>query len=172
MIVVPGKFVFLHFPKTAGTWALQTLMGYKQADPRSLWARNGLPAVNLVNTYFHVSIDYLPKEFHDLPRFGFVRHPYTWYPSYSVERGVPVDHLINDGAWTYHCDNTFDPKARIYKFEDNIYEVWSKYTGIPEREIASLQHTRVRKDKPALTNEQRERINNTDLLARGWYDLG
>lgn len=173
MIVVPDKFVFCHFPKTAGTWAFQTLMDTYHPHPDSLWKASGKPPAQLVNSYYHVSIDYLAPEFHNLPRFGFVRHPFTWYPSYSVERDVPLDRLVDDGAWTFHYSNTFDPAARIFRFEDGIYHVWADYTGLPEEKIAALPKTRPTvKEKPVLTDEHKQKIRDTDVVAKGWYDLG
>ena len=87
MIVAPGRFVFLHVPKTGGTWATHVL---RSGCPRRWRVRARAPK--------HCRWRDLPGSAKRLPAFAFVRHPLGYYESWhAFHRRVYHDHDFADG---------------------------------------------------------------------------
>lgn len=75
MFGVPGKFVFLHWPRTGGTWAAQQL-------------ESGCPNLERLGPD-HAGFDDIPDEWRHLPVVSAVRDPVDWMEShYSHRRHV------------------------------------------------------------------------------------
>ncbi len=69
MLVAPGKFVFVHIPKTGGMWVREVL-------------KHTVPEWQLRDTKVaHDGVLNLPDEDKLLPSFAFVRNPFAWYVS-------------------------------------------------------------------------------------------
>jgi hypothetical protein len=69
MLVLP-RLVFVHIPRTAGSFIRQVFGEHFGADP----------AAPRFST--HASYDELPSEFRDRPAFCLVRNPWDWYVSW------------------------------------------------------------------------------------------
>jgi len=70
-------FVFVHFPRIGGTFIRKTLEKYMPEDSA------------MVVQPGHDTVNDIPDEYRDVPRFGFIRNPWDWYVSvYSGWRGV------------------------------------------------------------------------------------
>lgn len=72
---ITDKFVYLHVPKTAGTTVMRNLL------PAMSRGKYGMYLKRYENTY-HKHVQFLPEEHQHLPRLGFVRNPWAWYPSW------------------------------------------------------------------------------------------
>ncbi len=72
---ITDKFVFMHMPKTAGTTVMRHLL------PSMSRNAYGMELKRIHNTY-HKHIQFLPEEYSELPRMGFVRNPWAWYTSW------------------------------------------------------------------------------------------
>jgi hypothetical protein len=70
MYLIDRKVVFLHLPKTGGTWLAETL------------GRAGCLLRTPANGSGHQGPRSIPAEWPDVPRFGFVREPLAWYRSW------------------------------------------------------------------------------------------
>lgn len=78
MLVIPDKLVFIHMPKTGGMWCeamLKTLF-VQEGDTRAEWDERKK------TTGWHRTVDALPDEHRGLPKFGFLRDPWSWYVSW------------------------------------------------------------------------------------------
>ena len=62
-------------PKTAGTTVMRNLL---PAMSRNAY---GMELKRIENTY-HKHVQFLPEEYSELPRIGFARNPWAWYPSW------------------------------------------------------------------------------------------
>lgn len=91
---ITDKFVFLHVPKTAGTTVMRDLL------PAMSRGTHGMYVKRFENTY-HKHVQFLPKEYANLPRVGFVRNPWAWYPSWlswAMQIGdVPTQVVFSEG---------------------------------------------------------------------------
>jgi hypothetical protein len=102
LLILPNS-VFLHAPKTGGTWVRQALRA------AGLAAREWPDAPHCHAT----RDDFRPAEYGDLPAFAFVRHPAEWLRSYWVykmgvdwQRPNKFDRKLRD------CRSTFDGFVR------------------------------------------------------------
>lgn len=62
-------------PKTAGTTVMRNLL------PAMSRNHYGMELHRIENTY-HKHVQFLPEEYKELPRIGFVRNPWAWYVSW------------------------------------------------------------------------------------------
>lgn len=94
VMYITDKFVFLHVPKTAGTTVMRNLLPAMSRD------RYGMSLVRYENTY-HKHVQFLPEQYRALPRLGFVRNPWAWYPSWlswAMTIGDrPTQHVFSEG---------------------------------------------------------------------------
>lgn len=93
MFIVPGKFVFCHWPRTGGTWFRKTV---ESQTP-------------IIRPGDHLTASEIPVEFRYLPRVGIVRDPVTWIESLFTHRqhtgwredGRDVDDCRADTVWEF-----------------------------------------------------------------------
>lgn len=69
-MILSDHFVFVHVPKTGGTFVRDLCNAFAPAD----WHVTILPN--------HPSVREIPNEYKTLPRLGFVRNPFDWYVSW------------------------------------------------------------------------------------------
>jgi len=77
-VILARDFVFLHFPRSGGTFVRHALAHHAPAEWR------------VEQLFEHVGPDRIPESHAGLPRFGFIRNPYSWYVSwyhYSRKHG-------------------------------------------------------------------------------------
>ena len=70
--IVSKHFVFIHVPKTGGTWLGDILL--RESPPEWGVKYVGVPRI-------HCGASELTKHEGTLPRFGFIRNPWSWYVS-------------------------------------------------------------------------------------------
>lgn len=88
MLVTP-EFVFLHVPKTGGTF-VRTLLEDR-----------------LVYSDYHASIGEIPSGFRHLPRYAFIRNPWDWWVSwwvYKREQGEDVGDTLEEAITRVLCE--------------------------------------------------------------------
>lgn len=130
-LVIPGRLVFIHIPKTGGTWVktnLRPQIGgviYTKANHANSWAHHGHPDL---------------KDLRDIEgfRFAFVRHPVDWWLSYWRHR------QRRGGRWDLDLQLDRDVKAEsIDQYVSNILDrrhgyasrMFSRFVGEPGNEI-------------------------------------
>lgn len=69
-MIVGRHFVFIHFPKTGGTFVKDVLSRHAPED----WELRLLED--------HLIFRDIPQNYHALPRIGFIRNPWDWYVSW------------------------------------------------------------------------------------------
>ena len=115
-------FAFVHVPKTGGTWAMQAM---KRAGVKYEILGEGDP---------HPSQDKIEAPF----RFGFVRHPATWYASWWA--------FFHEKVHDYDPPNEFERRTMELSFPDFVNYVtetqpgfmiglYNRYVGPPDDEI-------------------------------------
>lgn len=77
-MILSKHFVFIHFPKTGGSFVRELCRQYAPSD----WQ------VQIIDD--HPTIQDTPKAYQSLPKFGFIRNPWDWYVSWYL-------YLKNDG---------------------------------------------------------------------------
>jgi hypothetical protein len=78
-VLIARDFVFLHVPKTGGTFVQRTVADF-------------LPKVD-VGTYTHTRYDEFPASARNLPGFYVIRNPWDWYVSwyhFTLQRGSQI----------------------------------------------------------------------------------
>ncbi|OAD21285.1 hypothetical protein THIOM_002953 [Candidatus Thiomargarita nelsonii] len=81
-MIITKHFVFIHFPKTGGSFVRAVCKKYTP------WQ------VQIIDE--HPTIFDIPKAYQSLPKFGFVRNPYSWYVSgYSYLKKQADNKLFN-----------------------------------------------------------------------------
>ncbi|MCP4697253.1 MAG: GNAT family N-acetyltransferase [Gammaproteobacteria bacterium] len=70
-MIISNRFVFVHLPRTGGTFIRQVLLKHAPHD----WQVTNV-------TPDHPTIKDIPPEYKGLPVFGFVRNPWDWYVSW------------------------------------------------------------------------------------------
>ena len=97
-MLITKHFVFLHMPKTGGSFVRQV-------------CRRELPSDWLLHnpeSGFHVGHDAIPEEHRRLPVLCFVRNPWDWYVSWyhdRVQREVERHEQARAAWWTYLFDS-------------------------------------------------------------------
>lgn len=72
-----SRFVWVHLPKTGGTWVRETI------------SKHAAPAWNIQVLYpGHHSIRSVEDQYRDVPAFGFIRNPWEWYVSWHAFWGT------------------------------------------------------------------------------------
>jgi len=158
-VILSKHFVFLHLPKTGGSFVRELCVHYAPAEWQCRLLDN------------HPTIRDIPPEYADLPAFGFVRNPYDWYVSwyyYLKKRGdnaffnqasdhgrkgfketmlaafeadiaklYGFDCQFSDSAYgcymNYMFGNDLD-RLQLGKFErlrDDLYRIWSSMVELP-----------------------------------------
>ncbi len=129
-LVLPGKFLFLHVPKTGGKWVKYVL---HRAFPESTMLRR----TNHGNRWAHFGHGDLEdvadrEEF----RFAFVRHPVDFWRSYyryrartKWEPNHEIDSLCMDHGFDKYIDNVL---KNLNGYASRMY---SRYVGEPGSEI-------------------------------------
>lgn len=83
LMILSRYFVFIHFPKTGGTFVESLLKAHAPSDWDILDAKAiGIQGRSDPN---HPTILDIPAEYQKLPIFGFVRNPWDWYVSWYGE---------------------------------------------------------------------------------------
>jgi len=85
-MLVTDKFVFVHLPRSAGTFVTDVI-------------RKFFPSVREIG--YHLPLSALPREFSTLPVLGTVRNPWAFYPSWYFhhlpgERYLPLFCALSD----------------------------------------------------------------------------
>lgn len=111
-MVLSKYFVFLHFPKTGGSFVRKI---FNYSAPRS-W--------ELTSPGKHLDYVHCPDTHKSLPVFGFVRNPFDWYVSWYIfsKHVYPHDFFNNVSD-----DGNLDFKSTIMNVVDVDY---NKYFGI------------------------------------------
>ena len=110
-MILLGKSVFVHVPKTGGTWVGDAIGNSTASSKR----------VSL-----HGGFDQIPKTHKGLFLFGFIRHPLTWYKSYFA-------HRIRYG-WT---ESVLDKMCRSELFSEFIELSCVGYSGYMNRVLCA-----------------------------------
>ena len=129
-LIVPGKFVFLHIPKTGGRWT-KAVLKQRFPDARVVrktthgnpWARYGHPDLEDLYRY---------KTF----RFAFVRHPVDWWRSfwrYRMRTKWQPDHEIDSQC----MDDNFDTYVEkvLANMPGYVSEMFTRFVGERSSEI-------------------------------------
>lgn len=83
-MILSKHFVFIHFPKTGGTFVRRLLRDHAPDD----WQVHSVQG--------HHTCREIPPPFRHLPRFGFIRNPYDWYVSwYHYQQQVARNAFFN-----------------------------------------------------------------------------
>ncbi len=83
-MILSNYFVFIHFPKTGGTFFRELCRKYAP----SKWE------VKIVED--HPTINDIPAEYKNLPILGFVRNPFDWYVSwYNYLKSIGSNEFFN-----------------------------------------------------------------------------
>jgi hypothetical protein len=87
MIIITKYFVFLHVPKTGGTFVTKMLRELPREwtlhDPPKVYNEHFPPEfANERPARAHIRYDQVPPAFSDLPMLCFVRNPWDWYVSW------------------------------------------------------------------------------------------
>lgn len=96
-MIVTDKFVFVHLPRTGGTFATDTIMKF-------------FPSAREIG--YHLPISLLPKEYSHLPVLGAVRNPWEFYVSWYYhiwprDIGKPLFSWLTD-----NCKEQFEGAIR------------------------------------------------------------
>jgi hypothetical protein len=162
-MILSKHFVFIHFPKTGGSFVRAVCQEYAPAD----WK------VQMIDE--HPTIRDIPNAYQSLPKLGFVRNPYSWYVSgYSYLRERADNKAFNKisnhgeknfkstilailnldmddfepgaiGGYSWHVKNLFgdDLQAlRIGKFEELRHEllrIMNSVVMLPESFVKAVQ---------------------------------
>jgi hypothetical protein len=119
-VFVTRDFVFLHVPKTGGTYV-----------------RTHLPEV-LYETQ-HGGIKDIPSEFQGLPKYAVVRNPWDWYVSWwTYSRKHRKDTI--DGAW---CQGTLESALTQMIWDHRAYREFGLYDWMFWQIIGSVHLTKV-----------------------------
>jgi hypothetical protein len=176
MTAILSNSVFLHIPKTGGVWVRDVL---KQNDLylRNIRVSNKKYTTNNPGSWHNVPWD--DADFIARPhRFGFVRHPLTWYRSYWAFK-------MRRGNWDT-TDFDFKCKANTFiKFVDNIIRyypdgyltnLYSFYTshctfvGRQEQLAVDLQYIVFEYEDVKITDfPDRVNYSSNDILAQALY---
>lgn len=113
---VTDKFVFLHVPKTAGTTVMRSLL------PAMSRGRYGMYLKRYENHY-HKHMQFMEDKYRHLPRIGFTRNPWAWYPSWM---GWAM--TIGDQPTLRVFSQGLDPKSPLF-FTDTIKRILSVDDG-------------------------------------------
>jgi hypothetical protein len=175
-MLIARDFVFLHIPKTGGTFVQRTILEFISADTGS---------------YTHARYSDLPATALALPGFYIVRNPWDWYVSWyhwghqraseiPAERaqGNPQKHAIwqlMDGgrasfaeAVTAACTGEFDTAAAFPGFDCAELDLYSCYVrsivgeALERDDYTALRYERLRRDVGRYLR-QREEVGR-DLL--------
>lgn len=98
-MLITRHFLFIHMPKTGGDFIRQLCSMHLPDD----WmVEHDLGK--------HAGDGKIPEEYRDLPRFGLIRNPWSWYVSlhhYNLGTGRPPEHRerIDDRNWLTASDN-------------------------------------------------------------------
>jgi len=129
-LVIPGRLVFIHVPKTAGTWVKQVLRPqiggviYTRTNHGNPWAKAGHPDL---------------EDLRDIDgfRMAFVRHPVDWWLSF-------FRHRMRRGSWNLELelDRSIMTKS-IDRYIENILKnqrgfasrMFAEFVGEPGSEI-------------------------------------
>lgn len=159
-MLIARDFVFLHVPKTGGTFVQQTILDFMSAETSS---------------FTHAPYSELPATARKLPGFYIVRNPWDWYVSwyhYWRERGAerPPDRLWRRGwkaaAWelldfgqasfaeftTRACMGEFDTARMFPGFDCAGLDLYSCYLrsivgeALGRDDYAALRYERLRGD--------------------------
>ena len=122
MLIAPDRWVFIHIPKTGGTWLQRRLLA---VAPKA-W---GLHLFNDENPNSHQHHSELPPPLAALPHFAFVRNPFAWYVSmYSMWANM---YYHGDVGSELDFDEPYGGKPRAEW--DNAERVWDQLLrGLPE----------------------------------------
>ena len=96
-MIVTDKFVFVHFPRTGGTFVTDMIMKF-------------FPSAHEIG--YHMPISLLPKEYSHLPVLGAVRNPWEFYVSWYYhiwprDIGKPLFSWLTD-----NCKEQFEGAIR------------------------------------------------------------
>src|SRR3954466_5057152 len=119
--LVGDRALFIHFPKTGGSWATHAMRG-AGVELRPF-------------TVHHPTLEGLPG-YQDRFRFGFVRHPLTWWQSYwryRMERGWDPGHVVDSQARAEQFE-AFAANV-VERVPGYLSEKYSEFLGPPEDEI-------------------------------------
>lgn len=130
-LIVPGRLVFMHVPKTGGTWiktVLRSQIGgviYTKTNHGNPWAKAGHPDLEDVKDI-------------DGFRIGFVRHPVDWWLSFWRHR------QRRGGKWNLELQLDRDVMSKSFdQYVRNILDkrpgyasrMFSEFVGDPGNEI-------------------------------------
>lgn len=120
------RAVFLHVPKTGGTWVERAL------------ASAGVPFSQYdVDGDRHADLSYLPRQ--DLPVFAFVRHPLTLHQSYwrfKMGAGWDSRNPFDLDVQTDRFDLFVERTLRTHP--GWVSQMYEDYVGRPDHEIAFI----------------------------------
>lgn len=155
-ILVDKKAVFLHVPKTGGSWVTNCLTRQEGISTEHISSKHG--DIERVNNFWrHYPYLYARKtaklgfdlqyKLENSFKFCFVRHPYEWVKSYyrfQEENGWPKWKGLGE-EWIKYGNSNWHPNTPLYELSHRsfndflrdliksrpgyIYELYSWYTG-------------------------------------------
>jgi hypothetical protein len=159
-VLIARDFVFLHVPKTGGTFVQRTITDF-------------LPRVD-VGTYTHTPYDKFPESARDLPGFYVIRNPWDWYVSwyhFTLQRGGQIadrlasapprksviwHDLMGSGsasfgqAVTRACHSEFDVERAFPGFDGAGLDLYTAYvksvvgSALDRADFTALRYERLR----------------------------
>jgi hypothetical protein len=125
MLLLDGA-IFLHVPKTGGTWVEHALVAA------------GVPCSQYdVDGDRHADLSYLPRQ--DVSTFAFVRHPLTLHQSYwrfKMGAGWDARNPFDLDVQTDHFERFVENTLR--RHPGWVSQMYEDYVGPPEREISFI----------------------------------
>jgi hypothetical protein len=155
-LLINDKAIFIHIPKTSGSWVEQCLREQNNVYIESIGSRHG-DLERIGNFWRHCPYFYVRKSLSHAKNFQsligncfilcFVRHPYEWaksFYSYQTERGWPKWKGLGE-EWLKYGNTKWHPNEVLYDLDKSsfnrfindmiekrpgyIYELYSWYIG-------------------------------------------
>lgn len=158
--VLPNS-VFLHCPKTAGSWIVNVLTQVN---------------ISVIPLKIHMHCRHIPIKYHDKFRFAFVRHPLTWYQSYfihGINKGWSNDHIdrhcksLDFERFVINCIERFPQGYCSTILQDRYFEK-ADFVGLFERLkpdlIQALDLAEEKFDKSIIKKMHPKNISNYQLI--------
>ena len=184
MILLNGKLVYIHIPKTSGSSFTKIIKEYAMTNKKTYDSGGGWQGSYHFNNGCcdgqHTSINDLNKKdllkIANVPIITIVRNPYSWLVSVheSFYKGnihtfknfiLHINKnknykLLGKLLQTEYIKNSYNYKVEIYKFEENPHENICKKYDLKYENIHCLNRNRNRKISDYYNNELIYIVNN------------
>lgn len=133
-LLIDDKAVFLHVPKTGGTWF------------RHAMSQNGIKfeEIGEQHNHFPYILNLMPNGFYDDKFiFAFVRHPLTWYQSRWVFRAQHGWHLEHPLDFNCASNDFLDFLDRVFAYKPTgwLTHLYGMYINEIPNDIDFVGHT-------------------------------